>query len=35
MGKVTYEDIEAAKKAVEQYAGMDMGMGTQLELISV
>ena len=35
MGKVTYEDIEAAKKAVAQYSGMDMGMGTQLELISV
>jgi len=35
MGKVTYEDIEAAKKAVAQYSGMDMGMGTQLELISI
>lgn len=35
IGKVTYEDIEAAKKAVEQYSGMDMGMGTQLELLSV
>lgn len=34
-GKVTFEDIEAAKKAVAQYDGMDMGMGTQLELISV
>lgn len=34
-GKVTYEDIEAAKKAVAQYSGMDMGMGTQLELMSV
>ena len=35
IGKVTYEDIEAAKKAVAQYNGMDMGMGTQLELSSV
>lgn len=35
IGKVTYEDIESAKKAVAQYSGMDMGMGTQLELMSV
>ena len=34
-GKVTFEDIETAKKAVEQYNGMDMGMGTKLELLSV
>lgn len=34
-GKVTYEDIEDAKKAVAQYDGMDMGMGTKLELASV
>jgi hypothetical protein len=34
-GKVTFEDLEAAKKAVAQYNGMDMGMGTQLELHSV
>lgn len=34
-GKVTFEDIETAKKAVEQYNGMDMGMGTALELMSV
>ena len=34
-GKVTFEDLDSAKKAVEQYNGMDMGMGTQLELISV
>lgn len=33
-GKVTFEDIEAAKKAVAQYNGMDMGMGTRLELSS-
>ena len=34
-GKVTFEDIESAKKAVAQYNGMDMGMGTSLELSSV
>lgn len=34
-GKVTFEDIETAKKAVAQYDGMDMGMGTVLELASV
>lgn len=34
-GKVTFEDIEDAKKAVEQYNGMDMGMGTSLEMVSI
>ncbi|KAG7362251.1 RNA recognition motif containing protein [Nitzschia inconspicua] len=34
-GKVTFEDIESAKKAVAQYNGMDMGMGTLLEMSSV
>jgi hypothetical protein len=34
-GKVTFEDIEAAKKAVQQYNGMNMGMGTSLEMVSV
>jgi hypothetical protein len=34
-GKVTFEDIESAKRAVEQYNGMDMGMGTLLEMASV
>jgi hypothetical protein len=34
-GKVTFEDLESAKKAIEQYNGMDMGMGTCLELDSV
>eukprot|EP00978_Attheya_sp_CCMP212_P029830 scaffold107392_cov45-Attheya_sp.AAC.1 len=33
-GKVTFEDIETAKKAVAQYNGMDMGMGSALELVS-
>jgi hypothetical protein len=34
-GTVTFEDIETAKAAIEQYNGMDMGMGTALELESV
>ena len=33
-GTVTFEDIESAKKAAKQYHGMDMGMGTKLEMIS-
>lgn len=33
-GEVTFEDIESAKKAVAQYNGMNMGMGTALELVS-
>jgi RNA recognition motif. (a.k.a. RRM, RBD, or RNP domain) len=33
-GKVTFEDIESAKKAVAQYNGMNMGMGTALEMVS-
>lgn len=34
-GTVTFEDLDSAKKAVEQYNGMDMGMGAALELASV
>ncbi|KAL7575474.1 hypothetical protein ACA910_007371 [Epithemia clementina (nom. ined.)] len=34
-GKVTFTDIESAKKGVVQYNGMDMGMGTKLEVVSV
>jgi hypothetical protein len=34
-GKVTFEDIESAKLAVAQYNGMNMGMGTALEMVSV
>lgn len=34
-GKVTFEDLESAKKAIDQYNGMDMGMGTCLELESI
>jgi len=33
-GTVTFEDIEDAKKAVEQYNGMDMGGGSKLEVVS-
>lgn len=35
VGKVTFEDIETAKKAVAQYDGMDMGMGSAIEMTSV
>eukprot|EP00566_Odontella_aurita_P021504 CAMPEP_0113548848 /NCGR_PEP_ID=MMETSP0015_2-20120614/13112_1 /TAXON_ID=2838 /ORGANISM="Odontella" /LENGTH=219 /DNA_ID=CAMNT_0000449505 /DNA_START=264 /DNA_END=923 /DNA_ORIENTATION=- /assembly_acc=CAM_ASM_000160 len=35
VGKVTFEDIDTARKAVEQYNGMDMGMGQELEMVSV
>ena len=35
VGKVTFEDIETAKKAVAQYDGMDMGMGSSIEMSSV
>jgi RNA recognition motif. (a.k.a. RRM, RBD, or RNP domain) len=34
-GKVTFESLDDAKKAVAKYDGMDMGMGTKLELKSV
>jgi hypothetical protein len=34
-GEVTFEDIESAKKAAAQYNGMNMGMGTALEMVSV
>ena len=34
-GKVTFGDIETAKKAIEQYNGMNMGMGQNLEMESV
>lgn len=34
-GKVTFGDIESAKKAIEQYNGMNMGMGQALEIESV
>lgn len=33
-GTVTFGDVETAKKAIEQYDGMDMGMGSKLEVAS-
>ena len=34
-GTAEFEDIETAKKAIEQYNGMDMGMGSKIEVLSV
>jgi len=34
-GTVTFGDIETAKKAIEQYDGMDMGMGQALAMDSI
>jgi len=34
-GTVTFGDIDTAKAAITQYNGMDMGMGTKLEVKSV
>jgi len=34
-GKVSFADIETAKAAIKQYNGMDMGMGTKLEMKSI
>merc|ERR1712232_1306263 len=34
-GTVTFAEIESAKAAVKQYNGMDMGLGSKLELESV
>lgn len=34
-GTVEFQDIETAKKAIDQYDGMDMGMGQALEITSV
>jgi len=34
-GTAVFEDIETAKKAIEQYNGMDMGMGSTIEIVSV
>jgi len=33
-GKCEYEDVAAAKSAVDKYDGQDMGLGTTLELES-
>jgi len=34
-GTAEFEDIESAKKAIEQYNGMDMGMGSKIEVLSL
>lgn len=34
-GRVEFEDVATAKQAVDKYDGMDMGLGTKLELESV
>ena len=31
-GRITYEDVAAAKAAIDKYDGVDMGLGTTLEL---
>merc|ERR1719148_457823 len=31
-GRVTYEDVASAKAAIDKYDGVDMGLGTTLEL---
>ena len=35
VGQVTFESIEVAKAAIEQYDGMDMGMGDKLKMVSI
>ena len=34
-GRVEYDSLDSAKQAVDKYDGMDMGLGTTLELQSV
>ena len=35
VGTATFEDIESAKKCIEQYDGMNMGMGESLQILSI
>ena len=35
VGEVTFESVAVAKAAIEQYDGMDMGMGDKLRMVSV
>ena len=35
IGEVTFGSIDIAKAAIEQYDGMDMGMGDKLQMLSV
>jgi hypothetical protein len=34
-GEVTFGSVDSAKAAIEQYDGMDMGMGDKLQMISI
>lgn len=35
VGEVTFGSVEVAKAAIEQYDGMDMGMGDKLQMLSI
>ncbi len=35
LGEVTFESVDVAKVAIEQYDGMDMGMGDTLKMVSI
>lgn len=35
LGEVTFGSVDVAKAAIEQYDGMDMGMGDQLRMVSI
>ncbi len=35
LGEVTFEIVEVAKVAIEQYNCMDMGMGDMLKMVSI
>ncbi|KAL3769508.1 hypothetical protein ACHAW5_001241 [Stephanodiscus triporus] len=35
VGEVQFESVEVAKVAIEQYDGMDMGMGDTLKMVSI
>lgn len=35
VGEVTFGSVETAKAAIDQYDGMDMGMGDKLKMISI
>jgi len=34
-GEAEFEDKESARKVIEQYNGMDMGMGSKIEIVSI
>lgn len=35
MGEVTFGSVDVAKAAIDQYDGMDMGMGDKLQMVSI